>query len=67
MRVKARKHVRNEGSRQFKSALSANQSADFAYIGEGRNSARNVAFFLPAAHRREPAHARFSEHSLCAK
>ena len=40
------------------------------HFGEGRNSARNVAFFLPAAHQREPAHAgfaRFGKHSLCAK
>jgi hypothetical protein len=52
-------------------ALSANQSVRFTYILEkGRNSARNVAFFLPAAHRRELAHAgfaRFGAHYLRAK
>jgi hypothetical protein len=37
------------------------------HFGEGRNSAQNVAFFPPAAHRREPAHAGFGEHSLRAK
>jgi hypothetical protein len=51
--------------------LSANQSVRFAlHFAEGGNSARNAAFFLPAAHRREPPHAEFArsgEPSLRAK
>jgi hypothetical protein len=57
--------------REFKSRLDRQPVCTFClHFGEDRNSARNVAFFLPAVHRREPAHAgfaRFGEHSLRAK
>jgi hypothetical protein len=56
------------GTGSSNSPRSASQSVRFTYIFGGvRNSARNVAFFLPAAHRRASTHAeftRFGEHSL---
>jgi hypothetical protein len=62
---------RFEGSRRFKSPSLRQPVRTFClHFGEGGNSARNVAFFLPAAHRREPAHAgfaRFGEYCLRAK
>jgi hypothetical protein len=50
MRVKARKHARNEGLYGSNPPLSANKSVHLAYILEnGRKSARNAAFFQLAA------------------
>ena len=48
MRVRTREHVRNEGSRRFKSAPLRQPVSTFAYIyGEGRKLARNAGVFLP--------------------
>jgi hypothetical protein len=61
--------VNSEGFRGFKSPPLRQRVCTFClHFGEGRNFVRNVAFFLPPAHRREPAQAefaRFGEHSLC--
>jgi hypothetical protein len=44
----SRKHVRNEGSRRFKSVpLRQPVCTFYLHFGEGGHSARNVGFFLP--------------------
>ena len=60
--------VNSEGFRGFKSPPLRRRVRTFClHFGRGGNFARNVAFFQSAAHRREPADARFArfgEHSL---